>query len=93
MRLCSSLHACAIFCLASGAPTKILQGSIPTMIVTCHANNKIGVFEYFTGRLLAVGEGHSKLTGALLINNGRNLVKKSPFFQQGIEGVFFAFVR
>ena len=69
---CLASHGSSV----SGAPKKILQGTIPSMIITCHSNNKIGVFEYFTGKLLAVGDGHSNLTGALLINHGRNLVNK-----------------
>lgn len=62
-----------IWC-CSGAPVKILQGPVQSMIITCHATNRFCVFEYFTGKLLAIGESHDKLTGAMVINKGRSLV-------------------
>eukprot|EP00210_Caulerpa_lentillifera_P006091 g5819.t1 len=60
-----------------GAPIKILQGPVQSMIITCHATNQFCVFEYFSGKLLAIGESHDKLTGAMVINRGKSLLTTS----------------
>eukprot|EP00210_Caulerpa_lentillifera_P007293 g6972.t1 len=60
-----------------GAPIKILQGPVQSMVITCHATNQFCVFEYFTGTLLAIGESHDRLTGAIVINKGRSLLTTS----------------